>query len=171
MRESYEFSIVEALSEAVDAAPLEAEVILTEAVTEAYNRHHANKTTSSRAVGGALTRLGFRTIITREQIGGIGGKWITHRGYRLNKSDRRLLEELKQRYGLTAAEPVSMKSMVSSLGEAYSPITPNDEEEKSTPHSDETIETIETANTPKPSEEAPDEGATEPSNPDLGDVS
>jgi hypothetical protein len=160
MHESYEFSIVEALTEAVDEAAADTDLILTETVTDAYNRHHPNKLTTTRNVGSALTRLGFRAIITREQVGGKGGKWITHRGYRLNKSDRTLLEELKQRYGLTPAEPVSLKSMVSSLGMAYSP---KEEEEKSTPHS---TETIETAEAPKPSEGASAE-ATEPSKPDV----
>jgi hypothetical protein len=146
MRESYEFSIMEALSEAVDATPADAELILTETVAEAYNRHHANKLTTTRAVGGALTRLGFRSTITREQVGGTGGKWITHRGYRLNKSDRTLLEELKERYGLTPPKPVSMKSIDSSLEMVYSP---NSEEEKSTPSYTETIETIETDSPPE----------------------
>ena len=139
MRESYEFSIVEALSEAVDEVAADAELILTETVADAYNRHHANKPTTTRAVGGALTRLGFRTTVTREQIGGKGGKWTTHRGYRINKSDRSLLEELKERYGLTPPKPVSIESIESSL---WRGILPNDEEEKSTPHSDDTIDSI-----------------------------
>jgi hypothetical protein len=147
MRESYEFSIVEALSEVVEVADPEADLILTEAVADAYNRHHANKPTTTRAIGGALTRLGFRTIQNREQIGGKGGKWITRRGYRLNKSDRILLEELRERYGLIPAKPVSLESMESSLGMAYSP---KDEEEKSTLSLHDSIDTIDTADPQNP---------------------
>jgi hypothetical protein len=167
MRESYEFSIVEALSEAVDQAPADAELILTETVTDAYNRHHANKLTSGRAVGSALTRLGFRTAQSREQPDGKGGKWVTRRGYRLNKSDRHLLEDLRQRYGLAPPKPVALESMESSLGEVYSP---KGEEEKSTLSLHDSIDTTATATspeTPKPNEGAPAE-ATEPSKPDEG---
>ena len=146
MRESYEFSIVEALSEAVDEAATDAELILTENVTDAYNRHHANKLTTTRAVGGALTRLGFGTIVTREQIGGKGGKWITRRGYSLNKSDRTLLEELKERYGLTPPKPVSLKSIESSLGGVY---FPKEEKEKYTLSLHDSIDTTDTAEQPR----------------------
>jgi len=119
MRESYEFSIMEALSEVVEEAGPLADLILTETVADAYKRTHTNRPSTPRSVGSALTRLGFRSIQTRERF---ADKWITRRGYRLNREDRNLLEDLKRRYGLVGTEPVAVVSMKSSPAKSTYPL-------------------------------------------------
>lgn len=109
IQESYEYAVLEAFDSVVLEDNPDGELILTEAVMDAYNQRHASKPTTTRSVGKTLARLGFKT--DKEWIPGGTGR-MCRRGYRLKRA---LLQRLKTEYGLNAdGESVSSVSSVSS---------------------------------------------------------
>ena len=92
IRETYEYAVLEAFASVVTEDMQDACLILTETVTDAYNQRHASKATTNRSIGRTLARLGFKTGREDDKV---AGKWISRRGYRLNRA---LLSRLKTEY-------------------------------------------------------------------------
>jgi hypothetical protein len=108
IQETYEYAVLEAFDSVVVQDTPDGELILTEAVVDAYNQRHASKPTTTRSVGRTLARLGFRA--DREISPGQGH---THRGYRLKRA---LLKRLKTDYGFDSENVVpSLPSRPSTL--------------------------------------------------------
>ena len=93
IRETYEYAVLEAFASVVTEDLQDTCLILTETVTDAYNQRHASKATTNRSIGRTLARLGFKTGREDDKV---AGKWISRRGYRLNRA---LLSRLKTEYG------------------------------------------------------------------------
>ena len=126
IQESYEYAVLEAFDSVVLEGNPDGELILTEAVMDAYNQRHASKPTTSRSVGRTLARLGFKA--DRDEIMGPGGR-ATRRGYRLKRG---LLDRLRTEYGFDfSKQNASTASTASStldgiLPSQENPPTPND---------------------------------------------
>jgi hypothetical protein len=98
IQESYEYAVLEAFDSVVLEDNPDGDLILTEAVMDAYNQRHASKPTTTRSVGRTLARLGFKA--DRDEIMGPAGR-ATRRGYRLKRA---LLDRLKTEYGFDFAK-------------------------------------------------------------------
>jgi hypothetical protein len=101
LQETYEYKVLDALSNVVNDTDPDGSFILTDTVTENYNINYPNKSgkpTRSTAIGRVLMRLGFKAQDTYEYL---LGKRIHERGYLLN---RKLLDQLKDQYLLSAKE-------------------------------------------------------------------
>jgi len=102
LRESYEFHVLEALCAIVDISDIDGDLILTEAVTDAYNsKYPSKKPKTTRSIGGILQKFGFTSAERFETVEISGGrhKQICRRGYLLKWQ---LLERLKNEYALDA---------------------------------------------------------------------
>jgi len=127
IQESYEFAVLEAFNEAVTDAGADADLILTESITDAYNRRHASKQTTNRSVGRAVARLGFKNLRVDQPLG--DGKRITRRGYR---PDVKLLERLNGQYGLAEPKDPALASFASFASSTMRGILPPSEEREKT---------------------------------------
>ena len=120
IQETYECSVLVAFdSVALEDTP-DGELILTEAVVDAYNTRHAGKPTTTRSIGRTLARLGFKAADVVEPFGS-DGKRIHKRGYRL---DRSLLNRLKNQYGLAGQDSVPTVPTVPSTLDGTLPPSP-----------------------------------------------
>jgi hypothetical protein len=133
IQESYEYAVLEAFDSVVLDDTEDGALVLTEAVTDAYNSRHASKPTTNRSVGRTLARLGFKA--DRDEIMGPGGR-ATRRGYRLKRA---LLDRLKTEYGFDfPKQDASTASTASTtldgiLPPQENPLTPNDADDTHPP--------------------------------------
>jgi hypothetical protein len=118
IQETYEYAILEAFDSVVLDDTEDGSLILTETVTDAYNQRHANKPTTNRSIGRTLARLGFKT---GEAFETFAGKQIHKHGYKL---DRKLLDRLKDQYGLTEQASTPLTPLTPSTRDGIHPPPP-----------------------------------------------
>ena len=102
LQETYEFKILEALIETVEELKPKEKTVqkTTDQVTDAYNRHHGDRQTSTRSVGRVLLRFGLQKIR-------LDSKGHTQRGWQIQVAK---LRELAVQYGLDAPSLSSLSS-------------------------------------------------------------
>ena len=109
LRESYEFRILEALTETVEDREGESWEIPAEEITDAYNRHHGDKPTTSKSVGRVMLRLGFKKEPVKISTDESTGKRVFKRVWRIRKPE---LTRMTRQYGFDN-DSVSCVSSVS----------------------------------------------------------
>jgi hypothetical protein len=113
IQESYEYAVLEAFDSVVLDDIEDGALILTEAVTDAYNSRHASKPTTNRSVGRTLARLGFKADSDQIEV---AGHRTRRRGYRLKRA---LLERLKKEYAMgepsEPTEPTTLDGILPDL--------------------------------------------------------
>jgi len=129
IQESREFSVLEALNEAATEAGPDADLILTENVKDAFNRHHPNSKhqATNRSIGRTLARLGFKNVRVDQAVA--NGRTLTRRGY---KPDHVLLERLNVQYGLAEPKDPDLSSLSSLSSSTMRGILPRPVEREKT---------------------------------------